>query len=110
MARGGFFGMTGFSGLISLQIYHARRSMWRGIGGVVALEKEMEKGGGYLSAQYDIQCRHEASRERGLLALHIVQKEMAIIINMKTRCFHSIRFSLETFDKVEWTTGGLQFA
>lgn len=68
------------------------------------------EGGGYLSAQYDIQCRHEASRERGLLALHIVQKEMAIIINMKTRCFHSIRFSLETFDKVEWTTGGLQFA
>lgn len=32
-----------------------------------------------------------------------------IAINMKTRCFHSIRFSQKLSDKVEWTTGEQQF-
>lgn len=36
-------------------------------------------------------------------------KRKCIAINMKTRCFHSIRFSQKLFDKVEWTAGGLQF-
>lgn len=63
-----------FSGLISLQIYHA----WRMRGEKERHWKEDEERGRDFSIQYEmqIQCRREANKGRGL-ALHVVQKESA---------------------------------
>lgn len=57
--------------------------------------------------EMQIQCRHETSELRTACS-RCCAKRKCNIINIKTTCFHSIRFSLKTFDKVEWTTGGLQ--
>lgn len=62
---------------------------------------------------FNMRCRFTAdvrqTRTEDCLLYMSCKKRKCIIINIKTRCFHSIRFSLKTFDEVEWTTGGLQF-
>lgn len=108
VAWGGFFGMTGFSGLISLQIYHAWRMTRVGERERKTLGRRWRKGERFQYSIWDADSV-QTRGERGLRTASSTccAKRKCIIINIKTRCFHSIRDSLKTFDKVEWTSGGL---
>lgn len=72
--------------------------------------KKMKKGGRDFSTVWEADSVQTWDKQgRRTACSRCCAKRKCIIINIKTRCFHSIRHSLKTFDKVKWTTGGLQF-
>ena len=72
------------------------------------MKKEVERFQHSMWDADSVQTRGKRGLGTARSTCHAVRK--CIIINIKTRCFHSIRFlNSKTFDKVESTAGGLQF-